>query len=140
MNWKDEFDEKTLRVGKMYFENGCVGGFVDLGDTISAFVNTGKENFFVSIDNPGTPDIGMRCTCYFAFNGFECYHMAAVMYHWERHCKTDLIGKKRLCDILPECDPESKPYFFMPDMADRYSVRNEDYEKACDLLEKNEIT
>lgn len=140
MSWKDEFDEKTLRVGKRFFEKGYVDGFVDLGDSISALVDTGKEKFYVSIDNPGTPDIGMRCTCYFAFNGFECYHMAAVMYHWERHCKTDLIGKKRLCDILPECDPESKPYFFIPDMADRYSVRNEDYEKACDLLEKNEIT
>ena len=96
MSWKDEFDEKTLRVGKRFFEKGYVDGFVDLGDSISALVDTGKEKFYVSIDNPGTPDIGMRCTCYFAFNGFECYHMAAVMYHWERHCKTDLIGKKRL--------------------------------------------
>ena len=50
MNWKDEFDEKTLRVGKRYYKKCCVDGFVDLGDTISAFVDTGKEKFFVYID------------------------------------------------------------------------------------------
>ena len=140
MNWKKLFDKKTLAVGNRYFEKGCVSGYVQVDNMIYSEVDTGKERFAVQIENPGKDNMKMHCSCYFAFSGLKCYHMAATMFRWEQD-DVDIVypGYIKAKDVFPKIKNAKKPFFFIPDILEGYCVSKADHDKALSMIENNKL-
>ena len=82
MDWKKLFSNKILKRGKDYYNRNLVTDFNIDGNTITAEV-IGSEPYKVTIKNPCENSMAMTCTCPYGGTGFNCKHMAAVMYEWD---------------------------------------------------------
>ena len=140
MDWKKTFDKKTLSVGKRFLDKGYVREFTQTGEFFRAKIKTGKEEYCAEVKNPGEPDMKLRCSCYFAFSGFKCYHMAALMFCWERETIGGYeSGYTKAASRFPGIEEDKEPYFYVPDMLDEYYVGGEEYKEALEMIEKGDF-
>ena len=78
--WEDCFDQEILTRGWNYYLEGAVEGLSKKSDQEYTAVVQGSVPYNVGIDlREGIP-VSMSCDCPYAERGFECKHMAAVLF------------------------------------------------------------
>ena len=87
--WAYEFSQTILSRGRNYYRSGRVTKMTVTGNTISALVR-GTRLYSVNIENPGSKDPLMSCTCPY---GANCKHIAAVLYKWEAEGRKETSAK-----------------------------------------------
>lgn len=81
MNWKKLFEPHILERGYGYYLNNAVNNLEVSEHTIRADVE-GTENYEVEISLVDGDIEEMYCSCPYAIGGWNCKHMAAVLYEW----------------------------------------------------------
>ncbi|MCD7808338.1 MAG: SWIM zinc finger family protein [Erysipelotrichaceae bacterium] len=84
MNWEDEFRGIIVGRGYDYFLSNRIEDYHETDKLISATV-TGTNNYDVQIRYNKKRIMGMTCTCPYAAKGFNCKHMAAVLFKWDEN-------------------------------------------------------
>lgn len=84
MNWMNLFEPHILNRGMEYYEDGCVSDLQIIGNTVEAEVE-GSEYYQVSVELDGGEIMDMFCDCPYAAKGYNCKHMAAVLYKYEEY-------------------------------------------------------
>ena len=84
MNWMNLFERHILNRGREYCEDGCVLNLQTIGNTVMAEVE-GSEYYQVSIELDGEEVMDMSCDCPYAAKGYNCKHMAAVLFKYEEY-------------------------------------------------------
>lgn len=92
-NWNQRFLTTILNRGREYFKNGCVEELECDEQRITAVVS-GSYDYDVEINFDGTQIGSMTCDCPYAEDGYNCKHMAAVLYAWENQSKKSDSGHK----------------------------------------------
>ena len=77
--WESLFSPRILVRGMDYYESGAVMEMVRTEGGYRALVE-GTEDYEVEIDIKDNQVQHMRCTCPYAAEGYNCKHMAAVLY------------------------------------------------------------
>lgn len=80
--WESLFSPRILVRGMDYYESGAVMEMVRTEGGYRALVE-GTEDYKVEIDIKDNQVQHMRCTCPYAAEGYNCKHMAAVLYEAE---------------------------------------------------------
>ncbi|MCD8170322.1 MAG: SWIM zinc finger family protein [Clostridiales bacterium] len=80
--WESLFSPRILVRGMDYYESGAVMEMVRTEGGYRALVE-GTEDYEVEIDIKDNQVQHMRCTCPYAAEGYNCKHMAAVLYEAE---------------------------------------------------------
>ena len=81
MNWKKLFEPHILERGYGYYLNNAVNNLEVSEHTIKADVE-GTEDYEVEISLVDGDIDEMYCSCPYAIGGWNCKHMAAVLYEW----------------------------------------------------------
>ncbi|MGN0721503.1 MAG: SWIM zinc finger domain-containing protein [Anaerovoracaceae bacterium] len=81
MNWKKLFEPHILERGYGYYLNNAVNNLEVSEHTIRADVE-GTEDYEVEISLVDGEIEEMYCSCPYAIGGWNCKHMAAVLYEW----------------------------------------------------------
>lgn len=81
MNWKKLFEPHILERGYGYYLNNAVNNLEVSEHTIRADVE-GTEDYEVEISLVDGEIEEMYCSCPYAEGGWNCKHMAAVLYEW----------------------------------------------------------
>ena len=81
MNWKKLFEPHILERGYGYYLNNAVNNLEVSEHTIRADVE-GTEDYEVEISLVDGDIEEMYCSCPYAEGGWNCKHMAAVLYEW----------------------------------------------------------
>ena len=81
MNWKKLFEPHILERGYGYYLNNAVNNLEVSEHTIKADVE-GTEDYEVEISLVDGEIDEMYCSCPYAIGGWNCKHMAAVLYEW----------------------------------------------------------
>lgn len=81
MNWKKLFEPHILERGYGYYLNNAVNNLEVSEHTIRADVE-GTEDYEVEISLADGDIEEMYCSCPYAIGGWNCKHMAAVLYEW----------------------------------------------------------
>ena len=84
MDWEDLFREVILDRGYEYYIEDAVELQNVTDDHIEAIVS-GSEEYEVEIDIYDDNIIDMYCSCPYAKKGYNCKHMAAVLYKWQEN-------------------------------------------------------
>lgn len=84
MDWMNLFEPHILNRGMVYCEDGCVSDLQTIGNTVTAEVE-GSEYYQVSIELDGGEIMDMFCDCPYAAKGYNCKHMAAVLFKYEEY-------------------------------------------------------
>lgn len=84
MNWLNLFEPHILNRGRTYYEDGCVSELEIVENTVNAEVK-GSEFYQVFIELDGGEIVGMSCDCPYAAKGYNCKHMAAVLFEYEAY-------------------------------------------------------
>ena len=84
MNWMNLFERHILNRGREYCEDGCVLNLQAIGNTVMAEVE-GSEYYQVSVELDGGEIMDMFCDCPYAAKGYNCKHMAAVLFKYEEY-------------------------------------------------------
>ena len=82
MEWYKLFRQHILDRGIEYFEDGEVIDFSYSANEIKASVN-GSDVYDVEILLDEEDVIDMYCSCFYAADGHNCKHMAAVLFKYE---------------------------------------------------------
>lgn len=82
MEWMDLFAPHILDRGIEYYEDGLVSNLTIEEDTIYAEVE-GSDTYQISIGLIGDEILEMNCDCPYARKGYNCKHMAAVLFKYE---------------------------------------------------------
>ncbi len=82
MDWEDEFRDIILDRGYDYYIKNHIKNYSETDKLISATV-TGNNNYEVQIRYNTKRIMDMTCTCPYAAKGYNCKHMAAVLYKWD---------------------------------------------------------
>lgn len=82
MDWKNLFTNRILDRGYDYYSDDAVGELDVTNDSITASVY-GSEEYDVKITLKNGEIEDMFCTCPYADEGYNCKHMAAVLYKYE---------------------------------------------------------
>lgn len=83
MEWENNFSKRILNRGFNYYLDGYVEDISITKNKIKAVVY-GTHHYCVEIDLDGDEIKDMSCNCPYAQDGFNCKHMAAVLFEWER--------------------------------------------------------
>ena len=145
-NWKHLFYQSILGRGESYYRNGFVYDYKDDGNRL--FAHVGKDNSYdvmIGYDEDGYVR-DMQCSCPHAASGYNCKHMAALLYknmaqpNETRESKSGLTRTKSYIrkKINPFIGLFSDDYFFHLDDALEYDIYEDDYNKAQDLIAKGQ--
>lgn len=113
MDWKLLFSGRILSRGKTYYTKKNVVNYTESGNTINAVV-LGSTIYDVRISDPGKPNMKMKCTCPYARDGFNCKHMAAVMFRWEAEEKLDTENRASsagIAELIPPAPKGEEPFY-----------------------------
>ena len=146
-NWKKLFYRSILSRGESYYKYGYVYDYTDDGSRL--FGHVGKDgNYDVEIDydEAGDPR-AMSCDCPFAASGQRCKHMAALLY--KNNAQSDSNNENKLPLIRNKSYTRKKIYpfdktftdehFFRFDKTLKYDIYDDDYNKALQLIEKDQV-
>ncbi|MBQ7186736.1 MAG: SWIM zinc finger family protein [Ruminococcus sp.] len=86
MDWKELFEKKILDRGRDYFKSGYVSE-LEITDSEINTVVEGTEDYEVHITLAAGEVADMECTCPYAEDGWDCKHMAAVLYAYNAAAK-----------------------------------------------------
>ena len=142
MDWKKLFSARILARGKQYYNQQKVVDYTEKGNSIEAVV-LGSSIYDVRITDPGKMNTKLRCTCPHARDGFNCKHMAAVMFRWEEdHDGDDTVDSKPpalLDDIFPPAAGGEVPFYNISKIASGEPIRRAVVSDAKEYLEKDEV-
>lgn len=114
MDWKKLFSTTILNRGKDYYRNQYVVDYKASDRTIEATV-LGSRMYDVRITDPGDFNMGMECSCPHARDGYNCKHMAAVLFLWEERKEAEESGTsdhtKYIADIIPPAKKGEEPFY-----------------------------
>lgn len=88
MNWKKLFEDQILERGYDYYSGNAIENFTFSANTIGAEVS-GTEDYEVEISFEDGEISEMYCSCPYAAQGWNCKHMAAVLFEWAAHYAAD---------------------------------------------------
>ncbi len=98
MEWMDLFEPHILNRGVMYYEDGCVSDLELKDDTICAEVE-GSDFYQVCITLKGDEVQEMECDCPYAAQGYNCKHMAAVLFAYEGYLAEHEDEEQNIMDL-----------------------------------------
>lgn len=136
-NWQHWFPRETLRRGEAYYRSDCVYDFEFKGNRCTADV-FGSYIYKVKISNPGKNNMTMRCTCPHARDGFNCKHMAAVLYQWQEI--EDARDEDLKYEVRPFANDEKRrPFFDFESITSEFYFKKKTLEDARTLISRGEI-
>lgn len=103
MEWENNFSKRILNRGFNYYLDGYVEDISITKNKIKAVVY-GTHHYRVEIGLDGDEIKAMSCTCPYAQDGFNCKHMAAVLFEWERRVTHPEIGHSEILDDASDDD------------------------------------
>ena len=116
VDWKKLFSTSILNRGRDYYRSGNVVDYRESDRTIEAAV-LGSRIYDVRITDPGAFNMRMKCSCPHARDGFNCKHMAAVLFLWEERKEEEETepadGIKSIDDIIPPAEKGGEPFYHM---------------------------
>lgn len=105
-DWKSQFTDVILERGKDYYDQGAVKSLVHSSLGYAASVQ-GTELYDVEIRLEDHEVVDMYCSCPHAESGYNCKHMAAVLYALENNSSLadcinliDNLSKKQLSQFI----------------------------------------
>lgn len=113
MDWEKLFSTTILNRGRNYYRDKKVVGYKESGQTIEAAV-LGSRIYDVKITDPGEFNVRMKCSCPHARDGYNCKHMAAVLFLWEERRENELEEAdsiKAIDDIIPPAKKGDEPFY-----------------------------
>ncbi len=160
MIWARYFTNKILQRGKSYWEDGMVEDLEQADqDTYTATVY-GTHSYYVSVRRLPKDRLGFSCNCPYAKDGNTCKHMAAVLFEIEENDPEFFDGNhdeqpKKTPAAIPMVNPArnivrtvpsdlfrnypSDQFFRLECIYDTYTISNEVYAKALNLVEAGAI-
>ncbi len=101
MKWKKLFESHILERGYRYYCEGAVENLRVFENTVEAKVS-GTQDYEVEISfNNKEEIIDVYCSCPYAESGWNCKHMAAVLFEWiEGKEQYEVVENKDIDDIL----------------------------------------
>lgn len=106
MEWENNFSKRILNRGFNYYLDGYVEDISITKNKIKAVVY-GTHHYCVEIDLDGDEIKDMSCNCPYAQDGFNCKHMAAVLFEWERRVTHPEIDNSKIIDDASDDDIRS---------------------------------
>lgn len=106
MEWENNFSKRILNRGFNYYLDGYVEDISITKNKIKAVVY-GTHHYRVEIDLDGDEIKDMSCNCPYAQDGFNCKHMAAVLFEWERRVTHPEIDNSKIIDDASDDDIRS---------------------------------
>ena len=106
MEWENNFSKTVLNRGYNYYLDGYVEDISITKNKIKAVVY-GTHHYRVEIGLDGDEIKDMSCNCPYAQDGFNCKHMAAVIFEWERRVSHPEIGHSEILDDASDDDMRS---------------------------------
>lgn len=103
MEWENNFSKTVLNRGYNYYLDGYVEDINITTKKIKAIVY-GSHHYRVEIALNGDCVEDMSCDCPYAQDGFNCKHMAAVLFEWERRVSHPEIGHSEILDDASDDD------------------------------------
>ena len=97
MEWENNFSKRILNRGFNYYLDGYVENIYINAKKIKAIVY-GTHRYHVEIALNGDDIKEMSCDCPYASDGFNCKHMAAVLFEWERRVSHPEIANSEIID------------------------------------------
>ena len=97
MEWEYNFSKRILNRGFNYYLDGYVENIYINAKKIKAVVY-GTHRYHVEITLNGDDIKEMSCDCPYASDGFNCKHMAAVLFEWERRVSHPEIANSEIID------------------------------------------
>ena len=122
MEWENNFSKITLNRGYNYYLDGYVEDISITKNKIKAVVY-GNHRYHVEIALNGDDVEDMSCDCPYAQDGFNCKHMAAVLFEWERRVTHPEIGHSEIIDDASDDDIRSfllQLFNENPDLVERF--------------------
>lgn len=101
--WGNKFSKRILNRGFNYYLDGYVEDISITKNKIKAVVY-GTHHYRVEIGLDGDEIKDMSCNCPYAQDGFNCKHMAAVLFEWERRVTHPEIDNSKIIDDAPDDD------------------------------------
>jgi len=138
MDWKRYFTRSVLMRGEGYYRQNRVTEFKSSGDRCTAFVE-GQDLYRVSIEQPGTDRMFMYCNCPHAREGYNCKHMAAVLYKWEAAQRQRIRLRNLVREPLTPAQQGKEPFYHMADIIRDYSVMRDDLLQAREYIKKGQV-
>ncbi len=106
MEWEYKFSKRILNRGFNYYLDGYVENIYINAKKIKAVVY-GTHRYHVEITLNGDDIKEMSCDCPYASDGFNCKHMAAVLFEWERRVSHPEIANSEIIDDASDDDIRS---------------------------------
>ena len=126
-SWEQRFAPHILERGYDYYLADRVKRFSRQDGSLVAIVS-GSDDYHVCISFDGDEQIDdMECSCPYAEGGYNCKHMAAVLYRWDDPCADDTH------DTI-EADPEEDGYYDSEEVED-FCDDDEEYPARLTLKE-----
>lgn len=138
MNWKLLFSNTILTRGRTYYKEHRVHDFIDKAGTCTAEV-WGSRVYNVTIREPGTNGMKMSCGCPYARDGFNCKHMAAVLFKWEESDKKNAGPSMTSAEIFPKPAKGREPFFNLSEIMKGYEIKPGMLRTARELIEGGHI-
>ena len=122
MEWENNFSKTVLNRGYNYYLDGYVEDISITKNKIKAVVY-GTHHYRVEIGLDGDEIKDMSCNCPYAQDGFNCKHMAAVIFEWERRVSHPEIGHSEILD--DESDDDMRSFLLQlfnedPELVERF--------------------
>ena len=120
-SWEEYFAQHILSRGWEYYREGAVTNLTEEDDGEFTATVQGTDDYCVEIDIEDGIPVCMECDCPYADGGYNCKHMAAVLYAIEERDTTDreslmneeqdfqdgLSSVEQLIDRIPEAELKS---------------------------------
>ena len=103
MEWETYFQKRILNRGYNYYLDGYVEDIYRTNKKIKAVVY-GTHHYHVEITLNGDCVEDMSCDCPYAQDGYNCKHMAAVLFEWERRVSHPEIDNSEIIDNASDDD------------------------------------
>ena len=101
--WENNFSKTVLNRGYNYYLDGYVEDIYRTNKKIKAVVY-GTHHYHVEITLNGDCVEDMSCDCPYAQDGYNCKHMAAVLFEWERRVSHPEIDNSEIIDNASDDD------------------------------------
>ena len=101
--WENNFSKTVLNRGYNYYLDGYVEDIYRTNKKIKAVVY-GTHHYHVEITLNGDCVEDMSCDCPYAQDGYNCKHMAAVLFEWERLVSHPEIDNSEIIDNASDDD------------------------------------
>lgn len=137
MDWTKYFSKKVLDRGYNYYLEGRITE-IECENGVYFATVSGNYEYSVQIEPLMNGEYDMFCDCPHAQDGYNCKHMAAVLYHIESLNQNHSKNKNMIINQINQCDSKELIQFLSELLIEDYHLY-QTFKKKFHLLTKEEL-